>query len=354
MSDWNDPDFKFIAGKHRTYAQRERDGLFRDFPDDYDPPVWDPTDIEPDETVMFLGQRRAGKSTFAQEIALRNRRLWPVAFCLSATSKNNFWQQVLPADKVVHVEKDGVDEEFLTTILDLGEENLAAYRYEKANEGSASGNPYWLLINEDMLTGKMLAKSIACERMVFNGRHSGASGWSLVQDFVGMSRSQRKSIDRFIIFRAFDKGTRDMIRHNWGDKALRIFDNVTKEPRCALIINNKTNTPIDQVLMKYKCDKDWLDKALHRNLRLGNQSMWEDIDLTEQKKKYPVIDMPSRATLEARFNEPVGANEDQAAEKRSEDSFITKLTSMRFDAPDYEHKKPEPPVEIETKTLWKN
>lgn len=338
MSDWSDPDFKFVERKIQ-------DGMFTHLPDDYDPPLWDPTDIEPDETIMFLGQRRSGKSTMAEEIALKNRRLWPIVFCMTATAHNNFWQQVLPADKVV----DGLDEELLDKLLELGANNITQWRLQKANDGSASGNPAFLLLNEDLLSGRILRKSKVMQKVVFNGRHYGAGSWNLVQDFVGMDRAERKNIDRFIIFRAFDAGTRLFIRQSWGDKALKIFENVTKEPFTALVINNKTNVPVEQVLMKYKTDIDWLEKALHKNLRLGNLAMWEDIDLAEQKKQYPLVEKLSRATLEARFNEPIVQEQEPP-----EETSLVSLSVFRDSEPDYE--KPEPvekaEVSVEKTTLW--
>lgn len=340
MSDWSDPDFKFTE-------KNIHDGMFAHLPADYDPPEWDPTDIEPDEVIMFLGQRRSGKSTMAEEIALKNRRLWPVAFCMTATAHNNFWQQVLPADKVI----DGLDEDLVEKLLELSGENLTQWRLQKANEGSAPGNPAWLMIMEDLLSGMVLRRSKTMQTIVFNGRHYGAGMWALVQDFIGMNRAERKNIDRFIIFRAFDAGTRLFIRQSWGNKALQVFDNVTKEPFQALVINNKTNIPADQVLMKYKTDIDWLQKAVHKNLRLGNLAMWDGIDIHEQKSQYPIVEKLSRATMEARFNEQVAEEED---DEGPEMPFTVDLSAMRMGevferAP---KRAPSPEIEVERKTLW--
>lgn len=296
----------------KTYAQSIKDGAFRDLPDDYEPPLWDPENDpnwDLDETVMFLGQRRSGKSTMAAELALKNRRLYPIVFVFTGTKHNGFWQQIVPDDKVI----EGLDESLLEQMLNVMKERTMLYKQQKAEDGSAKGNPYVLLINEDLLTSGELRKSKAVRIATFNGRHYYLCSWTLVQDFIGMDRAERKSLDRFIIFRAYDPGTRALIRDTWGEKVLMIFDRVTSEPYQALIINNKTGTPKDQVLLRYKADKDFVDASFHKNLKLGNEALWEGVDLEEQKKMYPIIKMPSNATLAARFNEKVGDDRDLKA-----------------------------------------
>lgn len=301
-------DHPHRAGTQRTYNQLMKDGMFKNLPDDYDPPLWDPErdeDFELDEAVMFLGQRRSGKSTMAMDIALRYRRLYPIIFVFTGTKHNGYWQQVVPDDKIV----EGLDEALLEKILALCAEKVQLYKVTKKQEGSATGNPYVLIINEDLLSGGLLRRSKSTQDCVFKGRHFFIASWTLTQDFVGMDRAERKSIDRYIIFRAFDPGTRQLIRETWGDKVLMIFDNVTKEPFQALVINNKTGTPLERVLLKYKADIEYVDASLHKNLHLGNELQWETTDLEEQKLRYPQIKMPAKETLKARFNQKVGETE---------------------------------------------
>lgn len=294
--------------KFRQY----RDALYNpmNLPMDYDPPVWEPAKdphFDADEVVFAIGQRRSGKSNIAENILLLRRQLHPVVYCFSKTPENGFWQQTIAED---HIIKD-LDEELFQDILDINEQRFKDYR-KAVKAGVRCGNPLVTIILEDLLSDKSTRKSEMVRETIFNGRHKCSCLWVLSQDLGGLSADERKSVDRFILFRATDPRTRKMVRDSWGVQALVMYDKITREPHQALVINNKTGTPPEKVFMKYKADiKDVNAKLRRHNVVLGNDMQWEGIDIREQKDRWPIKGLKHAASLKKGFNLPVSAEAEE-------------------------------------------
>lgn len=280
-------------------------------PTDYDPPMWTPAedeDMDPDETVFVVGQRRTGKTTLVVEVLLRLRRQYSSVFIFTNTKHNNFLQQIAPDSRII----EGVDEEMLQEILSIQADRMSKWKRTKRDSGKCEGNPYLLIMFEDCVNENMLRKSKVLETIMLNGRHFGICCWVLSQTFTGLTKTMRINMDRFIVFKPTDIQTREFIRVCFGAYVVLLIDRVTSEPHQALVINNKASVTKDRLFRKYKADKDWLDGALHKNLHLGNKKWWGDIDIKAQKEEFPYITkMPARATLEAQFERVLGGKDSE-------------------------------------------
>lgn len=280
-------------------TRRIIDGEFWRLPADFEPPMWDPVNdpnFKVDEVVTVLGPRRSGKSTLTIEVMLKRRHLYPIVYCFSNTAHNGAWQQVLPADKVIQ----GVDLELIKQIIDLNIVRKQAYCQKK------KGNPMVPVILEDPMNSVWTVRAAKeISTIIYNGRHHCVPLWTLSQHYTIFKPGERGSVDRYILFKYGERGMRKLIEQTWGRRVLEIYDDVTSEPSTALVIDNKSDTPIEKKLFKYKADYDWLTKALHKNLRLGNRAMWDGIDIKQQKKEWPTLELPSLSTLAGKFNEPV-------------------------------------------------
>lgn len=273
------------------------------------PPVWDPTnddEFELDEAWYVYGQRRQGKSTTVLKLLLDLRRYYPVVFVFTATKQNNYWQQVLPEHKVIRIEAtpEGSRQlnEYIKEILAVQETRVDEYRMAKAEEGHADGNPLALFVGEDIVADDTLRRVPMMSIATQNGRHSALPNITLSQAWTGLKPTHRKNIDRFILFKATDHNVRDWVLSSFGPEVLAMYERVTDVPYRAFVINNKSTASKERKFMMYKADKAELDRYLHRNIHLGDDALWGDIDIREQKARFPILKMPSKATLAGRFN----------------------------------------------------
>ena len=297
-----------IRKAYGTAASRD----YFDWPDDFIPPVYDfDTDPywAPDETVYYLGSRGSGKTTTCLAWLLAHRCAYANVYCMTNTAINNFWQQVLPADKVL----EGYSEEVLSELLDLSEENLSKWRSIYVQQSKVKGVPYNAVIFEDLIDGNMLRKSPAARRLFYNGRHAGLSGHILSQDYVGLTPGERDNVDRMVIFRATDKRTRDALRSQFGDSFLRMLDRVTSEPHTAVVVNNRSNVPKEDMVRKLQIDyASTVGKALRSHKVLGNKRCWGDIDIDEQRAQYLYTDFkPTYATMKRKWNERIAQSDSE-------------------------------------------
>lgn len=291
------------AEKDRLRRLRLKEGVYATLPENFVPPVWDPKNdpnFEVDEIVVLFGARRTGKTTLAQEVLLKRKRLYPTVFCFSATAHNGTWQQVLPAPFVVN----GIHTDVIHDIIQLNDCRVRAYCEKR------QGNPMALIILEDPMADKANVRNATeIATVIYNGRHHATPMWVLSQDFVILQPGERTSVDRFILFASSDPRMYELIATSWGTRVLQMYIDVTREKDWVLVIDNKARTPVEQRIMKYKADKEWLDSALRHNRKLGNERMWDGIDIVEQKKQWPVLKLPPSYILESQFNKSVDAAE---------------------------------------------
>jgi hypothetical protein len=302
--------------KVKSKVQRLSDKFY--FDKTYDPPVWDPVnddDFEPDETIMFYGQRRDGKSTLARWLALKMRRYYPLVYVFSGTAFNNFWQQVLPDHKVILVQFEDPDvlkrtlNEPCDKLLDLNEKRVTLWKQAKAN-GEATGNPLALTIGEDIVTNETIRKCPAATRIMLNGRHHGIPSWILSQVWVGLTPNQRKNLDRVILFKATDANVEDWVMTTYGAHVVDMYRRVTDEPFTAFVIVNKSRVNGPR-FFKVKADVDWVQNMISRNVVLGNKRCWANCDVVEQKARLPEVKLDGRK-LRSHFNEVVGVKDEES------------------------------------------
>lgn len=99
----------------------------------------------------------------------------------------------------------------------------------------------------------------------------------------------------------------------------------------SLVVNNKVSAEKEQRFKKYKADFDWIEKATHRGLHLGNKDWWGDTELKEQKLEYPYMSkMPKKSTLALRFQEKVGDESDDSDEIQVTAEKVEKLGEERI------------------------
>jgi hypothetical protein len=302
--------------KVKSKIQRLSDKFY--FDKTYDPPVWDPPndeEFEPDETIMFYGQRRDGKSTLARWLALKMRRYYPLVYVFSGTAFNNFWQQVLPEGKVILVRLEDKDVRKATLnepcdrLLDLNEKRVTLWKQAKA-AGEATGNPMLLAIGEDIVTNDTIRECPAATRIMLNGRHHGIPSWILSQTWVGLTPNQRKNLDRVILFKATDANVEDWVYNTYGAHVVDMYRRVVDEPYTAFVIVNKSKLSGPR-FFKVKADVDWVANMISRNVVLGNKRCWNGCDIVEQKARLPEVKLDGRK-LRNHFNETVGVKDEES------------------------------------------
>lgn len=284
------------------------------FDKDYDPPEWDPVDdddFELDETVVVYGQRRQGKSYLVRYLLMKLRKYYPIIYVFTATAFNNFWQQVVPADKVIEVDVDTPEgrestlNEPCLKILELNAKRVSLWKRIKAETHKAEGNPLAIMVGDDIVTNETIRLCPGATKTMLNGRHHGLPSWVLTQVWVGLTPNQRKNLDRVILFSPTDQNVENWVLQTYGVHVLQMYRRVTSVKHQAFVIVNKSDVKGER-FYKVKADKDWVDMMLSRHCVLGNSKLWGDTDIREQKKQYPAVDMAAKNTLRRQFDKTVG------------------------------------------------
>lgn len=288
-----------------------------EFPDGWFPPRYVPLEdkhFDVDETTMFLGERRAGKTTACTELNLLRRQLYPCVFVFTKTRINNYWQQYVPAKKIA----GELDDEVLADMVKKNAQRLANWKRIKHETGKYKGNPLIKVIFEDMVSENTLRASKPLETLCFNGRHYGFSIDILTQDYIGVKRGERSNMDRWFVSRPDDDATRDWMRRSLGNRLFDVAQRVWSKG-FMFMLNRKKRIPLKERVCWYESDVCYIDAATHKNLCLGNKAWWNGVDVKAQKSKYPCVDYPAEATLKGKFNEKI-SKEDQQPEDIDEAS----------------------------------
>lgn len=276
----------------------------RFYPKKYNPDPVTNKLFKPDRTVMVLGRRRTGKTTYTTEMLLRHRRLYPRIFVWTKTKRNNYWQQYVPVHKI----SQGLDDDELGELQQMNSELYEQWKLVKFNTGKVQGNPLTMHVYEDCVAEGILRKTKHVQRMMMNGRHDGTPCYILAQDHCGLTPGERDNIDEWVLFRPDSTRVLNMIRESFGNEVLEVAKRVWEDGRI-FIINTAPRTPLSERLFWYETDKEYIEKMTHRDVTLCNKRWWGEHDVKSQKKKYPYVELPSVSTLMGQHNRSV-LNED--------------------------------------------
>lgn len=291
-------------------AAKADDKKYETLPPGFYPPKYDPDPItnklfKPDQTVLVLGRRRTGKTTWATEMLLRRRRVYGRIFVFTKTKRNNYWQQYVPVNKIAQ----GLDDDTLTDILDLNSRLYEQWKLYKQRTGHVRGNPLTLCVFEDLVAERVLRSSKPLQRVTMNGRHDGTPCYVLAQDFCGLDPGERDNIDEWVLFRPDSRRVLSMVRETFGDDILRVAQRVWKDGRM-FIINTAPRIPLEKRVFWYETDVEYVKDMTHRNVALCNRRWWGERDVKSQKKRYPYVELPSTATLIGQFNNDIRDDDD--------------------------------------------
>lgn len=296
-----------------------------EIPENFFPPKYDPENdphFDIDETTMFLGLRRAGKTTMCTEWNLKRRRYWPYVYVFTKTRENNYWQQFVPARKIA----GKLDDDVLRQIIIDNTERYSEWKLIKHKTGKYKGNPIVKLIFEDLITEDILKKSKPLQTICYNGRHAGISADIMAQDYCGMKRGERDNMDRWVVFKPDSAATLKMFRESLGDRILDVARRVW-DKGYAFIYNKKTRVPLMERMSWYECDMCYVESSIHKNLHLGNTEWWAGVDVKKQKDKFPCVELPSLATLEGKFNEKIAKDDDTLKSTNVDEATIPTETT---------------------------
>lgn len=296
-----------VEAENGTAAASAAKRYANQFPVGYFPPKFDleenPDYLKADETWYVVGERRAGKTTLGTELLLKLRRRYPLVYVFTATPTNGYWQQYVPASKIIDV-SEGFDDfavEMLEKILRTNSKRYQDYKRHKLLTGRYKGNPLALIIFEDCVAAGDMRRLKALRVITLNGRHHGIACVIFSQDFKALLPSERDCQDRWFIFSPSSPSTHEAVRESLGFEAYEIAKRVWSKEHC-LCVDKKKRTPPEIKYRWYEADMDYLKAATHKNLVLGNRRLWGDIKVEEQKLLYPCVDLPANATLEGEFN----------------------------------------------------
>jgi len=197
----------------------------------------------------------------------------------------------------------------------------SVWKANKQATGHIAGNPIVKIIFEDYVSAQTLRKLDVLQEICFNGRHHGIATDILSQDYVGMTPGERDNMDRFILYRPDSGRTRNMIRESFGNDILEIAERVWNNGKALVVCKKKRVPPLERLAWT-EGDVAYNKAAIHKNLVLGCNRMWEDVDIKKQKKKRPYVELPSLSTLEAQFNVPIERVEPESDDSEVEDKDL--------------------------------
>jgi len=194
--------------------------------------VFDLGTIKEDSLTLCVGKRREGKSTLCDQIMYTQRRLFPVAICMTLTKHNGQWTKRIP-DPFVH-------DAYKPDVC------LALIRRQQAVIKEGRVDPRVLLLLDDTAAQSQLRFDPlqALDRLAFNGRHLKIQVLITTQRLTRVNVGMRENADLVFIFYSDSTDTLDMIHQNWGadvpkDVFRRMFLETCEGFQC-LVINRGT------------------------------------------------------------------------------------------------------------------
>ena len=240
---------------------------------------FDPSRINADSVVVFIGKRNTGKSYCMKDI-LNHHRDIPVGIVVSPTERaNGYFEKFIPKMLIYDECEDAVIKKFLDRQINISTQR----KKELKRSGSSQIDARAFLILDDCIYDKRWINNINIRSIFMNGRHYKIFFLITMQHALGLPPVLRNNIDYIFLFRNNIIREKQKIYDHYAGMfpSFEVFNQVmnqTTENFECLVIDNKiqSNKLEDQVF--------WY-KANDVNFKMCGNDLWELQNLEEQRQE---------------------------------------------------------------------
>ena len=242
---------------------------------------FDPSVIEPNRVLLFIGKRNTGKSTLVKDLMWYNRRI-PIGMIMSPTEESNsFYSNMIPDLFIYHdYDADAVDK--------------LIKRQKKAVKKKMPNPNAFLLLDDCMYDSKKITKDKNIRYIFMNGRHVKLMLYLTMQYCMDLSPDLRANIDYVFVLRENIIANKEKIYKNFFgifptfDIFNQVMTSCTENFECIVLDNTSRSNNIEDVVFYYKAN-------VRGNFKIGSSEFWQhhrkyynknyDDDSDEERKK---------------------------------------------------------------------
>ena len=248
---------------------------------------FDPSVIEPNRVLLFIGKRNTGKSTLVKDIMWFNKNI-PIGMIMSPTEESNsFYKSMIP-DLFIYndYDPDAVDK-------------LIKRQRKAVKKGMKDPNAF-ILLDDCMYDSKKITKDKNIRYIFMNGRHVKLMLYLTMQYCMDLSPDLRANIDYVFVLRENILANKEKIYKNFFGifPTFDIFNQVmtkcTENFECLVLDNTSRSNEIEDVVFYYKA-------TVRGHFRVGSAAFWQhhkkhynphhdDSDEEERSKKKKIKD----------------------------------------------------------------
>lgn len=248
---------------------------------------FNPSVIEPNRVLLFIGKRNTGKSTLVKDIMWFNKSI-PIGMIMSPTEESNsFYKSMIP-DLFIYndYDPDAVDK-------------LIKRQRKAVKKGMKNPNAF-LLLDDCMYDSKKITKDKNIRYIFMNGRHVKLMLYLTMQYCMDLSPDLRANIDYIFVLRENILANKEKIYKNFFGifPSFDIFNQVmtkcTENFECLVLDNTSRSNDVEDVVFYYKA-------VVRGNFKVGSSEFWQhhkkhynahydDSDDDEKQKKKKIKD----------------------------------------------------------------
>ncbi len=236
---------------------------------DYQLEEFDYDKVEPDSSILVIGKRRYGKSTWARYLL---SKIWKFyldgAFVFTATKHNWFWQQHIPDTRIY----EGIQPDAIKEILEVQKE-----KYQRYLDGDYDQCPYIVIIFDDVISDERdLRFTPELNELIFSGRHFFVTCIFCIQDAHGVGPKFRNNADLVALtyqtqLRSIDSVMKDYAKHVANPKEFEnLLDQNTQDYQMVIVDQTRAKYDLKEIFFKTLAEED------PEPFKLGSDEFWEE------------------------------------------------------------------------------
>ena len=221
---------------------------------------FDPSKIDSNRILLFIGKRNTGKSTLVKDIMYYNKNI-PIGLIMSPTEESNgFYRKMLP-------------DIFIYNDYDPGAVEKLIKRQKRAVKKKKPHPDAFLLLDDCMYDSKKITKDTNIRYIFMNGRHVKLMLYLTMQYCMDLSPDLRANIDYIFVLRENILANKEKIYKNFFgifptfDIFNQVMNKCTENFECLVLDNTSRSNNIEDVVFYYKA-------RIRGNFKLGCSSIW--------------------------------------------------------------------------------